>query len=282
MAEPDGPNPGKHHFWTNPSNFYDPKAQFRFMVRIPGLGLEDARPEPGTAGFADQTDASFGNIWWAKTIDKPGYSVVDLNKDKYYSQVAKAPPVVNSLTPNLKPVTMTLIDPVYPNTTRKLVRYLRRGGFQEQQAYEETFKFGGPSQSYIGTNGFADATRSRIGGAFNGFPRVEIDQLDSSGRVIESWTLINAYPAEVDFGKLDYSSDGLVEITVTWGYQTFTCEFPEQGNEKAYPYFKDVGQTLVTPKGTKQALIEKWNKLTTGEQKTFGTLKSYLAQFGVE
>lgn len=279
MAEPDGRNPGKHHFWTSQTNFYDPKAQFRFMVRIPGLGLEDARPEPGTAGFADQTDTSFGNIWWAKTIDKPGYSVVDLNKDKYYSQVAKAPPAVNSLAPNLKPVTMTLIDPVYPNTTRKLVRYLRRGGFQEQQAYEETFKFGGPGQSFIETNGFADATKT---GAFNGFPRVEIDQLDARGKIIESWTLINAYPAEVDFGKLDYSSDGLVEITVTWGYQTFTCEFPEQGNEKAFGYFSGVGQTLVAPKGSKETLIEQWKKLTPGEQKTYGTLESYLTQFGVK
>ena len=175
---------------------------------------------------------------------------------------------------------MTLIDPAYPNTTRKLVRYLRRGGFQEQQAYEETFEFGGPSKSYIGTNGFADATKT---GAFNGFPRVEIDQLESSGRVIESWTLINAYPAEVDFGKLDYSSDGLVEITVTWGYQTFTCEFPEQGNEKAFTYFDDVGQTLVTPTGSIEQVREQYNSLTKGEKALFGnSFESYKTQLGIK
>jgi len=279
MAEPDAPNPGKHHFWTSQTNFYDPKAQFRFLVRVPGLSLEDARPDPGNAGFTDKTDASFGNIWWAKTIDKPGYSVIDLNKDKYYSQTAKADPIINSLTPNLKPVTMTLIDPAYPNTTRKLVRYLRRGGFQEQQAYEETFDFGGPSKSYIGTNGFADATKT---GAFNGFPRVEIDQLDARGEVIESWTLINAYPAEVDFGKLDYSSDDLVEITVTWGYQTFTCEFPEQGNEKAFSYFSGINQTLTTPPSTEKQLKEEFNALSAGEKALFGnSFDAYKKQLGI-
>ena len=278
-------NKEAHHFWTKPNNFYDPKAQFRFRVSIPGMGLQDARPRAGTAGFADETDASSGHVWWAKTIDKPGYSVVDINKDRYYNQLAKANPVINSLTPNLKPVTMTLIDPVYPNTTRKLLRYLRRGGFQEQTAYNNTFFFGGPSESYIKTNS--------AGGSTGGFPRVQIEQLSSTGDTLEIWTLINAYPAEVDFGKLDYSSDDLVEITVTWGYQTFTCEFPEQGNEQAFTYFKDVGQTLANPPESleneqqKQAFTEAlqnaWNNLPCGVKKLYGDdLEKYKKENGIE
>ena len=235
-----------HNFWTNRRQSYDPKAQFRFIVRIPGMGLEDSRPNPGDQ-FADRMDESFGAVWYARSIDKPGYSVKDVAEGRYFNSSTKAEPIPKVETPDFKKVTMTLIDPVYPNATRKLLRYLRRGGFQEQKAYETAMLHGGPSTSFLNTNLGGDATGPVAQADLRGFPRVEIDQLDSEGNRIESWTLLNAFPQEVDFGKLDYSSDDLVEITVTWGYQSFTCGFPSIGKEKSFEYFSDFGKELTKP-----------------------------------
>ncbi len=238
MAPSEGPNPKAHNFWTGTRNNYDPKAQFRFSVQIPGLGLEDNR-ERNAAGipvakggasaansaYADIAHTNGDTIWWVKTTDKPGYSVTNLAEG---NEAVNAVPLDPELatSPKFKPVTMTFIDPVYPNVTRKLARVLRRTGFQDDKALLAAQNvYGGPSAAYIGTIEF-----------------VKINQLDSRGQVIETWTLHDAYPAEVNYGKLDYSSDNLVEITVTWGYRTFSVDFPNIGNELEFEYFKDIFQ----------------------------------------
>ena len=216
-----------HNFWTSPRNTYDPKTQFRFMVEIPGMGLEDARREgqenPSGDAFADEGVDNM--LWYAKSCDKPGYSLTNLTEKHflYDGAVADAQPVTTS--PSFKAVSMSFVDPVYPNVTRKLARIFRRGGFQEHLAYNIAQRRGGGAESYIDTVEY-----------------VKIHQLDSigTGRIIETWTLVDAYPIEVDWGKLDYSSNDLVEISVTWGYKTFTVEFPAIGNELAYKYYKDV------------------------------------------
>jgi hypothetical protein len=40
---------------------------------------------------------------------------------------------------------------------------------------------------------------------------------------LETWELQEAYIKSINFGKLDYSSDEFVEITVVLGYTSFTC-----------------------------------------------------------
>ena len=210
-------------FWTAPTAAYDPKLQFRYKVEIAGMGLEDARAEDGDQGdeFADGMEETAGPlVWYAKTIDKPGFNVTDLTKDVWFNNLTKADPLLTVDKPKFKTVSMTLIDPTYPNATRKLVRFLRRSGFNETQAYKIAQGRGGPVRSYIDTVGL-----------------VNIYQLDSRGETIERWTLVSAYPAEVDFGKLDYSSNDPVEITVKWGYKSFQVWFPDLGKELAYPYF---------------------------------------------
>jgi hypothetical protein len=205
----------KSQFWTaSPS--IDPKAQWRWRVQIPSFNeVDDASGKPALDSSLDPY------VFYAKSIDKPGFSVTNLTDDEYMTAGQRAAPIIVE-SPTFKKVTMTLIDPVYPNATRILLRYLRNSGFQETAFAKKAAVSGGPSKSYLGAQ-----------------PRVFIEQLDSNGRPLETWILHNAYPAEVDFGKLDYSSDNLVEITVTWGYQTFSCAFPEIGGEKGEQYLKD-------------------------------------------
>ncbi len=215
-----------HNFWASPKNTYDPKTQFRFMVEIPGMGLEDARAEgdedPRGDAFADEGVDNM--LWYVKSCDKPGYNLKNLTEGHYSSDAVPAEPQVLTTSPNFKSISMTFVDPVYPNVTRKLARILRRGGFQENLAYNIAERRGGGTKSYIDTIEY-----------------VKIHQLDSigTGRIIETWTLVDAYPIEVDWGKLDYSSNDLVEISVTWGFKTFKVEFPAIGNELAYEYFSE-------------------------------------------
>lgn len=204
-------------FWTT-SPSVDPKAQWRWRVQIPSFNEVD--DNNGAPRFDSSLDPY---IFYAKSIDKPGYTVLNLNDDAYISANVKAEVLAIS-SPSFKPVTMTLIDPVYPNATRILLRYLRNSGFQETAFAKLTaLNPGGENASYLGTQ-----------------PKIFIEQLDSLGRTLETWILHDAYPAEVDFGRLDYSSDDLVEITVTWGYRTFSCVFPDIGGEKGQHYLKDL------------------------------------------
>lgn len=216
-------------FWTNSTRA--PKAQFRFRVVIPGLGLEDARNEqgeaPGGDDFEDKQSVGLtgADVWYIKSCDKPGMDLPDDEQNQNLTgfQRARANPRVT--TPTMRPITMVLVDPYYPNVTRKIARLFRRGGLNDSQA-RGAIQNGGDISDYA--RSFLDS----IGD-------VQIYQLDEKGNDIERWTLYDAYPDQVDFGKFDYSSNELVEITLTWYYTAFTVEFPKIGQEQGFTYFPD-------------------------------------------
>ena len=49
-----------------------------------------------------------------------------------------------------------------------------------------------------------------------------IEKLNAAGKVLETWTLINPFIKSVKYSDLDYSSDDLVEITLTVAYDSAT------------------------------------------------------------
>lgn len=49
-----------------------------------------------------------------------------------------------------------------------------------------------------------------------------IEKLNALGKVIETWKLINPFIKSVKYSDLDYSSDDLVEITLTVAYDSAT------------------------------------------------------------
>jgi hypothetical protein len=49
-----------------------------------------------------------------------------------------------------------------------------------------------------------------------------IEKLNAAGEVIETWELINPFIKSVKYSDLDYSSDDLVEITLTVAYDSAT------------------------------------------------------------
>jgi len=238
----------QHAFWTTPLAQYEPKLKFRFFVRIPGMGLEDNRakkdlttfesmhlaelgdqpwsdPSAFDAQFADAQTPNGDLIWYAKTIDKPSYTIANISEGKYPKQGVMATPRLSG-SPKFAPIKMTLIDPSYPNATRKLLRLLRRTGWQDSVA-------NGVIAALSDTESGAD---QRTASLLKSVGDVQIFQIDAQGTTVERWVLREAFPAEVSYGTLDYSSNDPVEISVTWNYTSFYCDFPEIGKELAYTY----------------------------------------------
>ena len=214
-------------FWSSKtSNLGDPKRQFRFKVTIGGADAGFAFADaPGTTGpdkWNDMADDSGGLVWYAKTVDKPGFQVVSMGEGEFDTGMSDASIVPVVENPTFKKVTMTLVDPSYPNATRKLLRLLRRTGYNDDQAAGAAKLVGGAVATYYRSVGL-----------------VQIEQLDEKGKSLEIWTLVSAYPAEVDFGTLSYASDDLVEIKITWSYSTFSCTTMSHGGEDSFTYFQN-------------------------------------------
>lgn len=226
----------KGGFWTANTGF-EPKAQFRFRVEVDGFQFEDA---PGTTGdsnlgdFANDRREDTAIAWYAKSVDKPGFEILSNVPEGDYFNLGSQNALIdiNLEQPKLKKVSMTLVDPSYPNVTRKLLRWIRRTGYNDTQTNAALCQDGVSPQT---------ALLQTIG-------HVRIYQLDSfkpgESLELEEWTLYNAYPSRIDFGKLDYSSGELVEIQIDWVYSNFVCKmakFPRDGTdiEQEFPYFKD-------------------------------------------
>jgi hypothetical protein len=213
----------KGGFWTSDTGF-EPKAQFRFRVEIDGFEFQDDRRGEGQTadpappdGFKDERSDT-GYVWYAKSIEKPRLTVVTSDK-KQQGQGFPQKTEPKPRSPTFDDIKMTLVDPSYPNATRKLLRIFRRTGYNDKN-FAEVF----------------DDDRSQ-NEFYEAIGQVRIVQLDSKGNPIETWTLINVFIKEVDFGNLDYGSSDLVEINVTFAFETVKCEFPDFGEEKGFTYF---------------------------------------------
>lgn len=86
---------------------------------------------------------------------------------------------------------VTLRDPIGPSASQAVMEWVRLH-----------------SESVTGRQGYAC-----------GYKRdVEIEMLDPTGVVVQKWILKNVMLTDVDFGSLDYSQDGLAEITANLVY----------------------------------------------------------------
>lgn len=62
-----------------------------------------------------------------------------------------------------------------------------------------------------------------------------INKLDSQGNTLEVWTLHNAFIRSIKYGDLDYTSDDLVDITLTITYDSATLAKAMQTATEATP-----------------------------------------------
>jgi hypothetical protein len=232
----------KGGFWTTNVGF-EPKAQYRFKVRLNGFTWEDRDDSGPYEDIGTDTDV----VWYAKSITKPTMKLTAQNVGEF--SINRQFDDAKILTfPTFEPVTMKLIDPSYPNATRKILRWVRRAGFLDDEAQ--------------GTNGVSyfdyDALHKAIGDLI-------IEQLDHTGGVMETWKLLNAYPTTIDYGSLSYASSAPVEISITWGYSVFQAVMHGQPGleggvysqwpidersltmlERGFEYYRDADEVLAT------------------------------------
>lgn len=163
----------------------EPKRNFRFQVQITGLtGGNDV-------------------LWWAKTVTTPSYDVTEVehnfldNKFYYPGRVS------------WNEVSMTLVDPISIDAVAQTNKLIIDSGYVI------------PSGVPANTAQKATISKAKAVGAVGD---VIITILKSDGQPVETWTLKNPFIKSAKYGDLDYSSDDLRTVEMTFRYDWAECD----------------------------------------------------------
>ena len=141
-----------------------------------------------------------GSVWFAKTVDKPEITVttgeVNFMQHKFYY-----PGRVE-----WNEIGLTLVDPVSPDASAILLHILSSSGYN------------GPLNAKDNLQSLSKGAES------NALGNVVIKQVSADGDIQEEWTLNNAIITKVGWGDLDYSSEDLSEISISFRYDWASCE----------------------------------------------------------
>lgn len=137
-------------------------------------------------------------VWyWAKTVSKPSFEISS-TEHQLVNHKFKYPGIVT-----WNDVNMTIVDT--GEKTKNLVDLLRETGYD----YPTEFSV---------KEGISKDEANKY------FNELSIQQLDSDGLIIETWKLKGAFIKSINFGDLDYESEGLVTIQLTISYDWATFE----------------------------------------------------------
>ena len=179
-------------FWSNTQlGVPEPKRSYRFLVYVGGF-------EP----------------WIAKKVTKPAFSISEA-EHTYINHKFYYPGRVEWNT-----VDVTFVDPGQPDSTQSVYNILRQSGYAPPKEPNDTRTISkaaavnslGPIR--IQTIGDQFKNTGDSAGAFASKPK----PLSTGTEVLEEWVLYNAWLKDVKFGDLDYTSDDLLEITMTLRY----------------------------------------------------------------
>jgi hypothetical protein len=186
----------KGTFWTQ-SPAKDPKRAFRFKVQFGQSGV----------------------LWYAKTAQRPTLSFSEathsyLNHTYYWPGRAE-----------WSEIAITFIDPVEPDLSGDLIAALGNAGYRIPA---------GTATSELSSISKASATQSL--GPNEDSNDVQIFMIDEGGNELELWTLKHAWIKSVDFSDLDYSSDEMSEVNVTFRYDWAQFESIRDGAVTGGPF----------------------------------------------
>lgn len=179
-------------FWHQAS--MQPKRNYRFQIIIPNLS---ANAEP---------DGSDNIIWWVKNFKPPSYTVSEATHEymdnKYYW-----PGRVS-----WEECSMQLVDPVSPNAVGLTNKILQNSGYVVKANAND-----GPEAAVnqLQTIGKINAVAA--------MGNIEVRVLSADGQPIETWTLANPFIKSVSFANLDYTSDDLRTIDISFRYDYANC-----------------------------------------------------------
>jgi len=175
-------------FWTQAATAgEDPKRKSKFIVSMGALNQ--------------------GNlVWYAKSFKKPSFTIKDVSH-KFLNHTFYYP---GSL--EWDAVDLTVVDPVDPiDAVGTVALLLTNMGYNIPDGAAEVATGGTHTtiSKKRGVGALGDVTVTQIG--------------DSSSEALETWTLKNCFLTKADLGQLDYSSDDLLEVKLTFRYDFATC-----------------------------------------------------------
>jgi hypothetical protein len=135
--------------------------------------------------------------YFIKKVDKPSITINE-TEHKFFGHSFFYPGHVTWET-----IDVTLVDPVDPDAAFTVMNAIKKAG------YDIPLNLG---KNNMPTTLSKDRAQKKLGG------QLRIQQLNVDNQVIETWRLYNPFIKAVKFGSLDYSSDEMVEITVTFRF----------------------------------------------------------------
>ena len=146
-----------------------------------------------------------GTIWYAKTANRPSVTFAEtthnfMNHTYYWPGKA-----------SWNEVTVSFIDPVDPDLGGNLMQAVADSGY--------TIPVGTDNMTSMSKKSVMES----LGGAGND---IRIHVIDEEGKQLETWALKHAWITNINFSDLDYGSDEMSEISVTFRYDwaTFASE----------------------------------------------------------
>lgn len=134
-----------------------------------------------------------GNDSWTVTkVTRPSITITEATH-QYLNHTFYYPGRVEYNT-----VSFTLVDPLTPNSTAYALGIIAQSGYSL------------PSRTVYSTISKKQA--------INAMKQPTIHTVNAAGKIVESFTLINAWVKNVDFGEFDYSSDDLINIGIELRY----------------------------------------------------------------
>tara|TARA_Y100001963_G_C6753118_1_gene435234 strand:+ start:450 stop:1001 length:552 start_codon:yes stop_codon:yes gene_type:complete len=137
-----------------------------------------------------------------RTVNKPSYTISEV-EHKFLGNTYYYPGAVTWNT-----VQATLVNAVSPDGNKLLFDALYRSGHLDPAQQSDVFN--GNSEALPATLNKEDS--------LNAFGNIIIRELDGVGNNIGTWKLVNPFLTNVTFGDLDYSSEELLNLEVTFRY----------------------------------------------------------------
>ena len=176
-------------FWT--SVYSEPKRTHRFLLRMPNL--------------IDSSEEHQYQDYLAKTCTKPAYSITS-TEHKFLGNTYYYPGTVT-----WNEVVVSIVNSLLPDGNKILYDALELSGYLR------------PDQQLADLREGAVGTVNKAS-ALGALGQVQIDELTGTGDTAGRWTLQNAFITEAKFGDLDYNSDELLNIDITFKYDWATYE----------------------------------------------------------
>jgi len=143
-------------------------------------------------------------------VKKPGFTVGN-TPHQFLNYEFKYPGRVT-----WNPINFTVVDPVTPDSTLSLYKILENSGYKVPTDYTEA----------------AASTETKKNMVESLGTQIKMVQLNHNGIPIETWTVNNPLITSVDFGDLDYSNEGLLNIAVNLSYDWAEVEINTPGNQE--------------------------------------------------